>query len=169
MALRGSVTETVPIEADELFAVITDVDRLPEWNAIIRDVVERPSTLARDAEWVVELSAMGNTWRSRSRVLEHDVGALRFAYRSRTDDGNPSYGDWSWQVVSDQDGSRVTVTWDLHPQTFWRRVLLAPVRNRQLEREVRASLRALERAAEATAEISRSNTRGWSEQYAKEG
>ena len=149
MALRGSVTETVPIEADELFAVITDVDRLPEWNAIMRGVVERPSALARDAEWVVELSAMGNTWRSRSRVLEHDVGALRFVYRSRTDDGNPSYGDWCWQVVGEPDGSRVTVTWDLRPQTFWRRVLLAPVRNRQLKREVRASLRALERAAQA--------------------
>jgi hypothetical protein len=139
----------MPIEAEQLFAVVTDVDRLPEWNSIIRDVVERPSVLARDAEWVVELSAMGNTWRSRSRVLEHDVAALRFAYRSRTDDGNPSYGDWCWQVVGDQGGSRVTVTWDLHPQTFWRRVLLAPVRNRQLKREVRASLRALERAAQA--------------------
>lgn len=155
MALRGSVTEKLPIEADELFAVVTDVDRLPEWNSIIRGVIKRPSVLARDAEWVVELSAMGNTWRSRSTVLEHDVAALRFVYRSRTDDGNPSYGDWCWQVVGDHDGSRVTVTWDLHPQTFWRRVLFAPVRNRQLKREVRASLRALERAAEASSEGSK--------------
>jgi len=94
MTLGGSVTETVPIETNELFSVITDVDRLPEWNAIIRGVVERPSALARDAEWVVELSAMGSTWRSRSTVVEHDADALRFVYRSQTDDCNPSYGDW---------------------------------------------------------------------------
>ena len=48
MALRGSVTEKVPIEAGQLFAVITDLDGLPEWNTIIRRVVERPSALARD-------------------------------------------------------------------------------------------------------------------------
>ena len=154
MALRGTVSETVPIETDELFAVITDLERLPEWNAIIRCVVERPSALARDSEWVVELSAMGNTWRSRSRVVEHDVGAMRFVYRSRTDDGNPSYGDWCWQVAAEPEGSRVTVTWELCPQTFWRRALLARVRNQQLKREVRASLGALERAADASTEIS---------------
>lgn len=153
MALRGSVTEKVPIEAGQLFAVITDLDRLPEWNTIIRRVVEQPSALARDAEWVVELSTMGRTWQSRSTLVDHDSAALRFAYRSRTDDGNPSYGDWCWQVVAEPDGSRVTVTWDLHPKTFWRRTLLGRVRNRQLKREVRASLRALERGAEAREEI----------------
>jgi Polyketide cyclase / dehydrase and lipid transport len=88
MALRGSVTEKVPIEAGQLFAVITDLDRLPEWNTIIRRVVEQPSALARDAEWVVELSTMGRTWQSRSTLVDHDSAALRFAYRSRTDDGN---------------------------------------------------------------------------------
>src|SRR2546423_7952154 len=55
----GSVTESVPEPADEVFAFLTDVDRLPEWNAIIAEVAECPDVVQRDAEWVVEIKAMG--------------------------------------------------------------------------------------------------------------
>jgi uncharacterized protein YndB with AHSA1/START domain len=147
VVLRGSLTDIVRAPADAVFAVVTDIDRLPEWNGIITKVVEPPATLGPDAEWVVELKAMGNSWRSRSRVLRYDTTARHFEYRSQTDDGNPSYGIWSWQVADDAGGATVTVTWDLSPQTFWRRALLARIRNRQLRGEVRASLRALERCA----------------------
>ena len=139
--------------AHDVFALVTDIDRLPEWNRIIRKVVERPVVLERDVEWVVELRAMGNTWHSRSRLLEHDHGALRFAYRSQTDDGNPSFGIWTW-VIDDADANSttVTVTWELHPKTFLRRVAFGRVRNRQLRKEVRASLGAIERALADNAE-----------------
>jgi hypothetical protein len=130
-----------------VFALVTDLDRLPEWNAIITQVVERPATLGPDAEWVVELKAMGNRWRSRSRLLELDAGTRRFAYRSQTDDGNPSYGEWTWTIAEDPAGSKVTVSWELHPATFWRRTLFARIRHRQLNGEVRASLPALARCA----------------------
>jgi ribosome-associated toxin RatA of RatAB toxin-antitoxin module len=143
MALTGTVTEVVDAPADELFALVVNVGRLPEWNRIITRVVEHPGVVEVDAEWVVELKAMGNSWRSRSRVLTYDTVERRFAYRSRTDDGNPSCGDWTWQFAPESDACRVTVTWDLHPRTFWRRVLLAPVRNRQLRREVRDSVASL--------------------------
>lgn len=147
MALRGSITDIVRAPAQDVFALVTDVDRLPEWNGVITKVVERPATLREGAEWVVELKSLGNSWQSRSRVLDLDPRARRFAYRSQTDDGNPSYGDWTWTITGEDGGSRVTVTWDLHPQTFWRRTLLARIRNRQLDGEVRASLRALARCA----------------------
>ena len=49
-----------------------DVDRLPEWNAIIAEVAERPDVVQRDAEWVVEIKAMGTSWKSRSKVEEYD-------------------------------------------------------------------------------------------------
>jgi hypothetical protein len=65
-------------------------------------------------------------------------------YRSATDDGNPSYAHWAWDVADDPGGSRVTVSWDVHPVTFWRRVLLARIRARQITRtEIPASLEAL--------------------------
>jgi hypothetical protein len=75
-----------------------------------------------------------------------------FAYRSGADDGNPSYAIWRWQVDPlEQGGSLVTVSWDLHPATFWRRALLARIRARQLRREVPASIVALTRALQGSA------------------
>jgi Polyketide cyclase / dehydrase and lipid transport len=148
----GSVTGRVPKPAEDVFVFLTDVDRLPEWNAIISEVVERPGVLQRDTEWVVRIKAMGTSWASRSRVEECDVERRVFSYRSCTDDGNPSYAIWRWQVEPDTgDASRVTVSWDLHPETFWRRILLARIRSRALGREVPASIEALTRAMDSTA------------------
>jgi uncharacterized protein YndB with AHSA1/START domain len=137
-------TETVHIEApaDAVFAVITDIDRLPEWNGAIDHVVERPPVLAPGAEWVIEMHAMGSRWDSRSWVTEIDPAARRFEHRTQSDDGNPSYALWTWQVIP-AGGSEVTVTWEVHPLTFWRRTLLARIRRGFLAKEVRASLAAL--------------------------
>lgn len=145
--LRGSVNETVDADPQGMFAVITDVDRLAEWNDLIQEVVERPAEVEAGTEWVVRFKAMGSSWNSRSRVDEHDREALRFAYRSQSDDGNPSFARWTWQIAGDPAGARVTVDWELHPKTFWRRVLLARIRHRQLPREVRASIQAAARLA----------------------
>jgi hypothetical protein len=147
MTGAASAAAVVPAPADAVFATLTDIARLPEWNDIMSSVVERPDRLEVGAEWVVELHALGQTWRSRSKVEDLDVAGRRFAYRSVTDDGNPSYARWTWTVADDGAGSRVTVSWELHPVTFWRRVLLARVRARQLARtEIPGSLAALARA-----------------------
>jgi uncharacterized protein YndB with AHSA1/START domain len=148
----GSVTGVVPKPAEDVFAFLTDVDRLPEWNAIIAEVVERPDVVHRNAEWVVRIKAMGTSWLSRSRVEEYDVERRVFSYRSCTDDGNPSYAIWRWQIEPHAgSASRVTVSWDLHPRTFWRRVLLVRIRSRQLRREVPASIDGLTLAMDASA------------------
>jgi uncharacterized protein YndB with AHSA1/START domain len=134
----------VAAPADDVFGLITAPERLPEWNGAIVRVVEAPDLLRPGAEWVVQLSALGQSWPSRSTVVEIDPQTRRFAYRSQTDDGNPSYADWSWQVAEAPGGCEVTVSCALHPVTFWRRVLLAKVRAWQLQRrELPASLRAL--------------------------
>lgn len=129
---------------DAVFAAVTDISRLPEWNGRMTSVIEEPAALEVGAQWVVEFHALGQTWRSRSTVQEFDAAARRFAYRAATDDGNPSYAHWTWTVDEVPQGSRVTVSWTLHPATFWRRVLLARIRARQLARtELPASLAAL--------------------------
>lgn len=145
-------TTVIDVDPGAVFRTITDLDRLTDWNDIIRAVVERPARLEPGAEWVVELHALGQTWRSRSTVLEVDPVRGRFAYRSRTDDSNPSWAEWTWSVGATAEGrSAVTVEWHLHPITFWRRVLLARVRDRQLrKREVPASVARLATAARAT-------------------
>ncbi|MDP1793406.1 MAG: SRPBCC family protein [Acidimicrobiales bacterium] len=143
---RASMVMTA--SADAVFATLTDIKDLPTWNAAMTSVVASPADLVVGAEWVVEFHALGQTWRSRSVVEELDVAARRFVYRAGTDDGNPSFATWAWDVTEDPAGSRVTVSWDLRPVTFWRRMLLVRVRARQLARtEVPASLAALGLAA----------------------
>ena len=152
MGGTGKVAGTVPRPPNDVFAFLTDIDRLPDWNTIITKVAERPERLEPGAEWVVEVKAMGNSWLSRSRVQEYDALHRVFAYRSCTDDGNPSYAWWRWTVEpAGEDESRITVSWDLHPVTFWRRVLLARIRGRQLRREVPRSIEAVVRALQGSA------------------
>jgi hypothetical protein len=144
----ASVSAVLPIDGDVAFAALTDLARLPEWNEQMTAVVERPERLVPGAQWVVELAVFGRRWRSRSTVGMIDAEARRFEYRTQTDDGNPSFTNWSWQVEPREQGCRVSVDWALHPATFWRRVLFARVRARQLaHHEVPASLAALAYAA----------------------
>ena len=152
MSEESSMTTTLGVPADAVFAAITDIGRLPDWNAAMTRVVEQPPTLEPGAEWVVEFHVLGSTWRSRSRVEAIDRESRRFAYRTATDDGNPSFALWRWQVADADGGCEVRVSWDLHPVTFWRRNLFVHIRSRQLRRrEVPDSLAALTQAARARA------------------
>ncbi len=144
--MTATAQRSILVSADphSVFRTLTDIAGLPVWNATMTAVIDRPGELEVGAEWVVEFHALGQTWQSRSKVEELDVAARRFVYRSATDDGNPSYARWTWNVADAPDGSRVTVGWELVPATFWRRLLLARIRARQLARtEVPASLAAL--------------------------
>lgn len=144
------LTRHLDVEPDAALRMIIDVHALPNWNAAITRVLDVPTSLTVSDEWVVELSALGQTWSSRSRLIALDRDVRRFSYRSATDDGNPSYAVWTWTVAEAPGGCEVTVTWTLHPQTFWRRVLLGRIRQRQLlKTEVPASLAALQAAVEA--------------------
>lgn len=148
MTGSAQASVVVPATPDAVFGALTDIAALPEWNRAMTAVIEQPDRLEAGAAWVVEFHALGQTWRSRSVVEEIDAARRRFTYRSGTDDGNPSYARWTWTVADEGAGSRVTVAWELRPVTFWRRVLLARVRARQLARtEVPRSLEALATAA----------------------
>ena len=144
--LRGTLTEPVSARPEAVFELISSVHRLPEWNERIHHVVDAPEREAREGdEWVVEVRALGSRWNSRSQLQEVDREAMRLSLRSQTDDGNPSYGLWTWEIAPAGEGSQVTVRWELHPATFWRKTLLARIRHRQLKDEVQASLHAVER------------------------
>ena len=137
-------TRLVPANPDVVFELITTPGRLSEWNRAIVRTVDAPLQLEPGSTWVVELHALGQSWPSRSTVTLLDRSTRRFSYRSQTDDGNPSHADWNWQVADAAGSSDLTVTVDLHPVTFWRRMLLARIRARQLRREMRYSLEQLE-------------------------
>jgi uncharacterized protein YndB with AHSA1/START domain len=125
---------------DAVFNRVVDVDALPTWNGAIREVVERPDSLAPGAVWKVKIHALGSTWVSRSEVTALDRADRRFAYRSQSDDGNPSYADWNWKVDSETGGSQITVTVDANPKSFFRKYLLIHVRKPSLRKEMQVSL-----------------------------
>ena len=144
MGKQESVSVRVEASPEAVFSVVTDVWRLPEWNRAITDVVEAPKGLVVGSVWKVRVHALGQTWVSKSQVFAIDPMTGRFAYRSQSDDGNPSYADWEWHVEPDESGSMVTVTVDLNPVTFWRKHLLVRIRRPALRKEMRASLAALD-------------------------
>jgi uncharacterized protein YndB with AHSA1/START domain len=150
MAIRESASGRVDAPPAVVFGFLTDVSKLPEWNQAITDVVDSPTQLAPGAVWRVRIHALGQSWVSKSRVSDLDPGALRFSYRSESDDGNPSYADWAWQVEPDGDGSMVSVSVDLKPVTFWRKHLLVRIRRPALRREMHNSLLALGTAIQTT-------------------
>lgn len=142
--IRGSASAVLQASPDAAFSAITDIAKLPTWNATMLSVVEQPNPLEVGKEWVVRFRVLGRTWNSRSVVTELDRVQHRFGHESATDDGNPSRSKWLWSVDTDPAGSRVTVSWELRPVTFWRRTLLGRIRARQLAgSEVSASLAAL--------------------------
>jgi uncharacterized protein YndB with AHSA1/START domain len=143
MGLHESATLRISAPAEAVFRLVSDPTKLPEWNHAITEVVEAPDHLASGSVWKVKIHAFGQSWVSRSQVSTLNSATGRFAYRSQSDDGNPSYADWEWHIEPDQDGSKVTVSVDLNPVTFWRKYLLVRIRRPALRKEMQDSLEAL--------------------------
>jgi hypothetical protein len=141
--MRESLTVRIDAAPALVFARLIDIERLPDWNHAITEVVEQPSELTPGAVWKVRLHALGQSWVSKSTLIELDESRSRFRYRSQTDDGNRSYADWEWTVRPDGNGSQVAVAVDLQPLSFWRKYLLVHIRRPALRREMQKSLTAL--------------------------
>jgi uncharacterized protein YndB with AHSA1/START domain len=149
--IHGRASRQVGATPQAVFDLITDVGRLPEWNAAIETVLERPPALAEGAEWTVKMHPPRTpSWTSISRLEELDRSRLLFAYETRNGDGNPSRTKWAWQITGADGGAEVTVTWDVYLKTVDRRFLAGPIRKRQLAREVPNSLVAMAKALMAT-------------------
>jgi uncharacterized protein YndB with AHSA1/START domain len=149
---QGRARERASATPQAVFDLITDIVRLPEWNAAIEAVVERPPALAEGAEWTVKMHPPRMpSWQSVSRLEQLDRQRLRLAYTTRNADGNPSYTTWTWEVVPVGDAAEVTVTWHVHLKTLDRKVFGGPMRKRQLAREVPKSLTAMVSAVAASA------------------
>jgi len=153
-----SATTVIDAPPARVFDAITDIDRLPSWNKEVAKIVEPCARLEVGREWVVEIRAMHTHWNSRSRVVEIDAPRRYFAYRSQSDDGNPSYADWQWDVLDDPAGTRVHVMVGVHPQTFWRKHLLSKIRVGGLQKAMNESVRLLgeQIASHATSETTNS-------------
>lgn len=149
---HGRASARIEATPQAVFDLITDVDRLPEWNDAIETVAERPAALTEGVEWTVTMHPPRlPRWGSISRVEQLDRRNLRFAYETRNADGNPSRVTWCWELEGADGGTEVTVTWDCYLETLDRRLFAGPMRKRHLAREVPKSLDALARALSSNA------------------
>lgn len=142
MERHATVTAVVAAPPADVYELLTDVERLPEWNHCIEAVVEMPTVFEAGSQWVVRMHVPGMPrWDSRSTVRELDPRAHRFVHRTQSDDGNPSFAIWTWQVDDAGGGqSTVTASWSLNPKTWGRKLIGARIRHRQLRGEVTRSL-----------------------------
>ena len=126
------------------FDTITDIERLPEWNGAIEQVIDRPVRLTTRSTWTVEMHPTRLLrWKSVSTLQELDAEGLRFTYRTVNADGNPSYTLWSWELTPTPPNVQVSVHWDVYLETLDRRLFAGPIRRWQLRKEVAASLATL--------------------------
>jgi uncharacterized protein YndB with AHSA1/START domain len=150
MKMRGTASRYVAAPPDVVFGVVTDVERLPEWNQRMTGVVEVPEELRAGAEWVVGFRIGGSRFNSRSVAMEVDAHRRRFVHRSKPDDDNPSFTLWTWEVEPEGAGSRVMLSWHFQPATLLRKAVLSPIRAWQMPRhDAPDSLAALARVCEA--------------------
>jgi uncharacterized protein YndB with AHSA1/START domain len=141
--IHGAAEAHVAANAASVFALVTDVDELPSWNAAIDAVIDAPGQLVPGAEWTVRMQPNRMVhWLSVSTAETVDRDGLTFTYRTVT------YAAWRWRITPCDDGSDVSVTWDVYLKTWDRRHLAGPIRRRQLRKEVAGSL---DRLAERTA------------------
>ena len=143
MDFNRTATTVIDAPAAEVFERITDIEHLPDWNLEIPRVIERPDTLDVGAQWVVQIHAMHLRWNSRSTVTELDPERGRFAYRSQSDDGNPSFADWEWELTEVDGGTRVTVSVAGHPKTHFRKLVASRIRPPGLGKAMQQSLATL--------------------------
>ena len=142
--IHNSASAQLEADPGAVFELITDIERLPEWNAAIEKVLTTPKDLSPGAEWAVQMHpARGMRWKSVSKLETIDRDKFTFSYRTVNADGNPSYALWNWTVTSAGPAAEVLVKWDVFLQTWDRRALAGPIRRRQLRHEVSASLQAL--------------------------
>jgi uncharacterized protein YndB with AHSA1/START domain len=67
---QGRASVRVDATPQAVFDLITDVDRLPEWNTAIERVLERPPALAEGVEWTIKMHPPRlPSWTSISRVV----------------------------------------------------------------------------------------------------
>jgi uncharacterized protein YndB with AHSA1/START domain len=143
MDFNRTATTVIDAPAADVFDRITDIDHLPDWNLEIPKVLDAPAVVEPGAQWVVQIHAMGTHWNSRSTVTELDPARGRFAYRSQSDDGNPSFADWLWELSEVEGGTRVTVSVSVRPKTRFRKLIASRIRPRGLHRAVQQSLETL--------------------------
>ena len=100
---RASLTRTFPDAPDVIWSAITDVDAFPSWRSGVTRVERLPDRNGYPA-WIEE-GRSGKLTLAVERMERPHVLVGRIA-----DPNLPFGGTWTYEIVADGNGSRLTIT-----------------------------------------------------------
>lgn len=100
---RVSVARTFPVAADVVWTAITDVEAFPSWRAGVKRIERLPDRNGLPA-WIEE-GRSGNITLAIERMERPRILVGRIA-----DPKLPFGGTWTYEIVPDGIGSRLTIT-----------------------------------------------------------
>jgi uncharacterized protein YndB with AHSA1/START domain len=100
---RASVARTFPVAADVVWTAITDVEAFPSWRAGVKRIERLPDRNGLPA-WIEE-GRSGNITLAIERMERPRILVGRIA-----DPKLPFGGTWTYEIVPDGIGSRLTIT-----------------------------------------------------------
>lgn len=146
------ITETIEIDrpADEVWAVVTDIESHPLWRPALREfrqVSDGPLAVGARIHEVI-------AWRGREITLADEVTALEPSRRLGIRGGWQA-ADFELDVLLGPGGERTSVTfdWTMRPKTLLMR-LATPLLGRTMRRSTIEELEGLERYVEGGSQAS---------------
>lgn len=100
---RASVATTFPVAADVVWTAITNVEAFPSWRAGVKRIERLPDRNGLPA-WVEE-GRSGKMTLAIERMERPRILVTRIA-----DPNLPFGGTWTYEIVPDDSGSRLTIT-----------------------------------------------------------
>jgi carbon monoxide dehydrogenase subunit G len=156
MALEVTASAMVPAPPDQVFGLISETSRYPEW-VTGTDAVTRTDGPASEGSTYDEINPILGPWKAKThwRVVEHDAPR-----RSRHETGDiplSSHFQVVMEVAAEGDGSRVTITLRGEPSMGPLGAGFAALMRGQVDRDNRSTVQAF--AELATRELSAQQAR----------
>jgi carbon monoxide dehydrogenase subunit G len=131
------VSESVVIAASsqEVFDVLTDPNRAPEWSSTAR-TASGPSPVSLEEEFTIEGVFLGKTIETTFTVHEHER-PTRYAYAATS----PLRVAMAADLAEADAGTQVTVSIDLDPGLIF--AAAGPLLKRQMRKQLRGDLESL--------------------------
>jgi carbon monoxide dehydrogenase subunit G len=141
MALEVTASAMVPARPDQVFGLISETARYPEW-VTGTDAVTRTDGPAREGSTYDEINPILGPWRAKThwRVVEHEA-----PHRSRHETGDiplSRHFQVVMEVAPEGDGSRVTITLRGEPSMGPLGAVFARLMQGQVDRDNRSSVEA---------------------------
>lgn len=142
------VSIEVDASPDDVWALVSDVTRTPEWSPVVRQIerMDGPHEPTAGARFVGHNRFNGFRWSRECEVSEAEPGRV-FAF-STFGKGGEEQTRWRYEIEPEGDGSRVTLAYEIVTMPRWVRFLRTipggrSTNERQARQNLEESLRRL--------------------------